>query len=66
MALTSYAIVPEWGESLVDLCMAVPLSWWTGYSGTELSLGKIVKFDVTASPLFLLKVNNTLGDTYIM
>ena len=58
MAPTSYAINPEWGESPVGLRMAVPLSWWPGYSGTKISLGKIAKFDRTASPPFLLKVDD--------
>ena len=44
--------------------MAVTLSWWPGYSGTELSLGKIAKFDGTTSPSFLLEVNGKPGDTY--
>ena len=64
MASTSYAINPKWGESLVGLRMAVPLSWWPGYTGTELSLGKIAKFDAAASPPFLLTVDDELGDTY--
>ena len=63
MAPTSYAINPKWGESLMGLRMAVPLSWWPGYSGTELSLGRIAKFNVTASPSFLLEVNDDPGDT---
>ena len=50
MALTSYAIDPKWGESLVGLRMVL--------------LGKISKFDVTASPPFLLEVNDKLGNTY--
>ena len=66
MAPTSYAIDPEWGESLVGLRMAVPLSWWPGYTGTELSLGKIAKFDGAASPPFLLEVDDEPGDTYAM
>ena len=64
MAPTSYAIDLEWGASLVSLRMAVPLSWWPVYSVTELLLGKITKFDVTASPLFLFEVNDKPGDTY--
>ena len=64
MPLTSYATDPEWGESLVGLRMAVPLSWWPVYSGTEISLGKIAKFDGTVSPPFLLQVNDETGDTY--
>jgi hypothetical protein len=66
MAPTSYAVDTEWGESLVGLRMAVPLSWWPGYTGTELSLGKIAKFDGTASPPFLLAVDDEPGDTYAM
>ena len=62
MAPTSYAIDPEWGESLVGLRMTVLLSWWPGYTGTELSLGKIAK----SRPLFLLAVDNEPGDTYAM
>ena len=64
MAPSSFAINPEWGENLVGLRMVVPLSWWSGYSGAELPLGKIAKFDVTASPSFLLEVNGEPGDTY--
>ena len=66
MAPTSYAIDPEWGESLVGLRMAVPLSWWPGYTGTELSLGKIAKFDGAASPQSLLAVDDESSDTYAM
>ena len=29
----------------MGLRMAVLLSWWPGYTGTELLLGKIAKFD---------------------
>ena len=58
MAPTSNTINPKWGESLVGLRMAVPLSWWPGYSGTELSLGNIAKFDAVASLPFLLEVDN--------
>ena len=64
MTPTSYAIDPEWGESPVGLRIAVPLPWWPGYSGTKMSLGKIAKFNVTASPLFLPEVNGESGDTY--
>ena len=46
--------------------MAVTLSWWPGYSGTELSLGKITKFDAAASPPFLLKVDDEPGNTYVV
>ena len=66
MAQTSYTIDPKWGESLVGLRMAVPLSWWPGYSGSKLSLGKITKFDGTASLPFLLEVNDEQGNTYTM
>ena len=66
MAPTSYAIDPEWGESLVGLLIAVPLSWWPGYNVTELSLGKIAKFDGTTSPPYLIEVDNKPGDTYAM
>ena len=54
----SYAIDPMWGESLVCLRMTVPLSWWHGYSGTEISLEKIATFNGTARPPFLLEVDN--------
>ena len=63
MAPTSYAIDPKRGESLVGLCMAVPLSWWPGYTGTELSLGKITKLDSAASIPFLLAVDDEPGNT---
>jgi hypothetical protein len=66
MPPSSYTVDPEWGESLVGLRMAVPLSWWPGYTGTELSLGKIAKFDGTSSPPFLLAVDDEPGDTYAM
>ena len=66
MAPISYAIDLEWGESLVSLRMAVPRSLWLGYTGTELSLGKIAKFDAAASPPFLLEVNDEPGDLYAM
>ena len=66
MTPTSYAIDPEWGESLVGLRMAVPLSWWLDYTGTELLLGKIAKFDGAAGPSFLLTVDDEPGDTYAM
>ena len=66
MAPTSYAIDPEWTESLVGRCIAVPLSWWPGYSGTELLLGKLAEFDRTASPMFLLEVDDESGNTYAM
>ena len=66
MAPTSYSIDPEWGESLVGFRMAVPLSWWPGYSGTKLSLGKIAKFNAAASPPFLLEVDGETSDTYVM
>ena len=66
MALTSYVIDPEWGESLVVLRMAVPLSWWPEYTGTELSLDKVTKFDAAVSPLFLLVVNDKPGNMYAM
>ena len=64
MPPTSYTIDSKWGESLVGLRMAVLLSWWPGYSGTDICLGKITKFDKTKSPQFLLEVNNMPGDTY--
>jgi hypothetical protein len=56
----------EWGESLVDIQMVVLVSWWPGYSGINLCLGKILKFDPTSNPPFLLKVNNEPGDFYAM
>ena len=66
MAPTSYTIDPNWGESLEGLRIAVPFSWWPSYSGTELSLGKITKFDAAASPPFLLKVDDEPGNTYVV
>ena len=66
MKPTSCAIDPEWGESLVGLRMAVPLSWWPGYTGTELLLGKIAKFNGATSPQFFLAVDNEPGDMYAM
>ena len=64
MAPTSYTINPKWGESLVGLCMAVPLSWWPGYSGDNISLGEIAKFDPSASPPFILKIVDKSGNFY--
>ena len=46
--------------------MAVPLSWWLGYSGTEFSLGKIAKFNGTMRPPFLFEVVDEPGNTYVM
>ena len=50
----------------MGLNMAVPLSCWPSYTGTELSLGKIAKFEGAASPPFLLVVDDDPGDTYAM
>ena len=64
MPTTSYLIDPEWGESLLGLRMAVPLSWWPGYSSDNICLGKITKFDPSARPPFVLKIGNNSSDFY--
>ena len=46
--------------------MAVLLSWWPGYRGTDIYFGKIAKFDSTKSPPFLFKVDDKPGDFYPM
>ena len=66
MPPTLYPIDPEWGEGLVGLRIAVPLSWWHGYSSTDICLDKIAKFDPTESPPFLLGVKGGSGNFYAM
>ena len=48
----------------MGFCITVLLSLWSGYSGTELLLGKIANFNITASPPFLLEVDDEPGNTY--
>jgi hypothetical protein len=61
-----HQINPKWREGLVGLWMVVPLSWWPGYSGTNICLCKIAKFDPTKSLLFLIEVDNKPGNFYAM
>ena len=44
--------------------MTVSLSWWPGYSGNNICLGKIANFDPSVSPPFVLKINDEPGDFY--
>ena len=64
MPPTSYAINLEWGESLVGLRMAVPLSLWPSYSGNDTCFGKLAKFDPSVSPPFVLELDNEPGNFY--
>ena len=64
MPLTSYPIDPEWGENLVGLRMAVPFSWWPGFSQDDICLSKIAKFNPSASLPFVLEIHDNPSDFY--